>query len=462
NVVEMNLASSTLLGQPQRKVIQNKFGTFLAPESEKVFTRHLGLVFQTLIPQTCELCLIKEDGLKVWVQMESNVAPHEANIDHCISVLVDITDRKAAEIALLEAKVIAIEAQRSAEISNRAKSEFLASMSHELRTPLNSILGYAQLLANQHHLEETERNAAETIERSGRHLLGLVNEILSFTKIEAQKIEPNIFDFEMSIFLKNIVDLFQLKANKEGLAFDFRIYGSLPDFVRGDEQRLRQILINLLGNAVKFTFQGQIAFIVEVIPAVDSLENEETTIRFQIEDTGIGLSGEDITEIFSPFVQVNGEAIEGTGLGLAISQDLARLLDSEIQVISQPGVGSTFWFDVNLAPAKLISESQALVTPRPASLPAPCNDGSAYSQPTAAVEPDTAIVPPPPPKIEMLYDLARQGDIGGILNQVSEIEQLGTQFSPFASQVRLLAGQYQINKIHDFVASCYQAVTPRI
>ena len=233
-----------------------------------------------------------------------------------------------------------------ADFANQAKSEFLANMSHELRTPLNGILGYAQILSSSQTWGNKEQKGINVIHQCGSHLLMLINDILDLAKIEARKLElhPTIIYFPS--FLQGIVEIISIRAQQKEIEFIYLPDDGLPEAVEVDEKRLRQVLINLLGNGVKFTDKGRITFKVIVL----NQSPTQNKIRFQVEDTGVGMTPEGIAKIFMPFEQV-GEVKyqkEGTGLGLAISHTIVQLMESEIQVQSQLGKGSNFFFDVDL------------------------------------------------------------------------------------------------------------------
>jgi len=239
------------------------------------------------------------------------------------------------------------QAKEAAETANKAKSHFLATMSHELRTPLNGILGYAQILQRDTAVTARQRAKLNIIEQSGKHLLLLINDILDLAKIEAGKAELQEADFYLPAFLHNINEIMRIRAEEKDIAFQFE-GGSLPTAVYGDQKRLRQVLINLLGNAIKFTDDGCVTFRVQIL-APDA-STSKSHFHFQVEDTGRGISPDDLPAIFEPFQQVgdNKYRVEGAGLGLAISHTLIELMDGELQVKSKLGEGTTFWFEIPL------------------------------------------------------------------------------------------------------------------
>ena len=251
-----------------------------------------------------------------------------------LEIGTNITQLKESEMALQEAKL-------AAEMANQAKSTFLANMSHELRTPLNGILGYAQILKRDRELTPKQLEGVNIIQRSGDYLLTLINDILDLSKIEANRVELYSTDFRLNEFLQGIVELFQMRAEQKGITFIYEPLTHLPEGIRADEKRLRQVLINLLTNAVKFTDQGGVSLKVGC---------EEGKIRFHVSDTGIGIIKEDLEKIFHPFQQ-SGDFLhkaEGTGLGLSITQRIIEMMGGHIHVESELGKGSTFWFTIKL------------------------------------------------------------------------------------------------------------------
>ncbi len=249
-------------------------------------------------------------------------------------------------------------AKMAADTANSAKSEFLANMSHELRTPLNGILGYAQILQRSKTLQIKEKEGIDIIYQCGSHLLTLINDILDLSKIEARKLELHPTDFNFHNFLTGVAEICRIKADQKGIQFISPDLSKLPLWVTADEKRLRQVLINLLGNAIKFTEKGSVTFKVETIEnqtnykqlPITNYQLPITKIKFAIADTGIGMSEEELKNIFLPFEQVGDKSrrLEGTGLGLAITQKIVNLMGSQIEVKSCLGEGSIFGFDLEL------------------------------------------------------------------------------------------------------------------
>ncbi|HEY9876155.1 MAG TPA: AAA family ATPase [Candidatus Obscuribacterales bacterium] len=255
-------------------------------------------------------------------------------------------------------------AEEAAKAASHAKSEFLANMSHELRTPLNGILGYSQILKKDKSFSDKQKDGIGIIHQCGEHLLTLINDILDISKIEARKMELHPSDFNFPGFLEGIAEICRIRAQQKGISLIYQPITSLPKVIRADEKRLRQVLINLLGNAVKFTEKGGVTFKVGFLQLEDheqdnwkdfAIENPKSKIqngkiRFQIEDTGVGMAPEQLEEIFLPFQQVGDHSrqTEGTGLGLAISRQLVHLMGGEVKVKSTLGKGSIFWLDLDV------------------------------------------------------------------------------------------------------------------
>ncbi|MEM7553419.1 MAG: ATP-binding protein [Cyanobacteria bacterium P01_A01_bin.84] len=258
---------------------------------------------------------------------------------------------------------------QEAESANYAKSEFLANMSHELRTPLNAILGFAQFMERDKTLSSEQRESLATINHSGEHLLSLINDVLDMSKIEAGRVILNLESCNLHLLLHTLQEMFKLRTNSKGLNLKFNLDANLPQYIITDENKLRQVLINLLGNAIKFTETGEVSLKVRThkteFPNKINIKNNNQNstsnfLHFQVKDTGKGISSEEIHQIFDPFVQTNSgvKSRNGTGLGLAISRQFVKLMGGDIHVESILEEGSTFSFDINYTlPEKPVEES---------------------------------------------------------------------------------------------------------
>jgi PAS domain S-box-containing protein len=338
NFVRVNRAFALMFGyaSPAEMIAEtNDIGRqlYVNPERRNDFFRQV-----TVTDEVSDFIseFYRKDGSTFWISESVRVLRHpDRSLRLIEGVAIDITQQHQAAEALREAKEAAVAA-------NRAKSQFLASMSHELRTPLNGILGYTQILRRDQELKPRQARGISIIHESAEHLLALINDVLDLSKIEARKLQINLGDFDLVEFGRGIEEIFQPRAREKALRFAAELGADLPHGVRGDEQRLRQVLLNLIGNAIKFTAEGVVIFSIRVVSG--------NRIRFSVSDSGPGIEANEVSRIFEPFTQLGDTRAQaaGTGLGLAISRSLVELMGGELEVDSRPGLGSSFYFELPL------------------------------------------------------------------------------------------------------------------
>ncbi len=299
---------------------------------------------------------------------DMSVEPLQDSDNHIIgiaTVAIDITERKQAELERQRTQELQRE-KEAAESANLAKSRFLAQMSHELRTPLNAILGFTQLLQRQPKFSGEPSEYLNIIHRSGKNLLGLINDILTLSKVQAGRVSLKIKPFQLSILLKTLENMFSLQAAKKGIKFEIKVDANVSQGLQGDEDKLRQVLINLLSNSIKFTSSGEVSLMIRSQPVTAEISSNYYYLQFEVRDTGVGIAADELEKIFEPFVQTEaGEKVkQSTGLGLAISREFVELMGGKITVESQLKQGSVFRFTIPLERVQLASIQPELLQSR--------------------------------------------------------------------------------------------------
>ncbi|MCX6081860.1 MAG: PAS domain S-box protein [Chloroflexi bacterium] len=350
----VNKATLLLFGASSKQQLESNLGFIFPETANDQFRAEMVLISSGAARFEMETVNRTLDGRLITVNMNWAIVPgHEGDLSRILVSLVDITERTRAGKALeetnwqLEESVdLAKKLVERAEMASIAKSEFLANMSHEIRTPMNGVVGMTNLLLET-NLDLEQRHYAETVRASGESLLVLINDILDLSKIEAGKLELDLLDFDLSILLDEFATSLAVRAQEKGLDLLCVADPDVPVLLRGDPGRLRQVLTNLVGNAIKFTRQGAV-----LVGATCLSQNmDEVVLRFTVRDTGIGIPPEKLGLLFNKFSQVDASTTRefgGTGLGLAISRQLVELMGGEIGVESEAGSGSEFWFTVCL------------------------------------------------------------------------------------------------------------------
>lgn len=347
----VNRAVETLFGYPANELVGQNLSVLVPPPHRAMHPAYVQQLNETnrsnIVNLRREAAGMHRDGTVIPIDLHVGCC-EVGNCRMYVGVVSDISDRKEAEWQI-NAHTAALEAtnrelnrlRAQADSANHAKTSFLANMSHEIRTPMTAILGFADLLADGHLDGKERREAVDTIRRSGRHLVELISDILDLSKIEADHLVMEKTNCNIVSLVNDLISLFRVKAAEKRIGLTVEYCGELPEAIMSDPMRLRQMLSNLIGNAIKFTERGE----VRVVVTGTLVAPRHCDLRCAVIDSGIGISAHNLPKLFLPFSQVDSSTtrrIGGTGLGLAISRRLARLLGGDIHVASQEGSGSTF------------------------------------------------------------------------------------------------------------------------
>lgn len=334
-------AVTTLLGYTPAEMAGRPAQDFLHPDDGPALLAAFRQMAAGLQRCTLQQRALRRDGSAVWVETSFQAVTNEAGETvEIIAVIRDISERRELEEELRHAR-------DRAEAASEAKSRFLSNMSHELRTPLTGVIGFARILQSREGLGPVERQCADRIHLSGEVLLSVINDVLDYSKLEAGALTLEARPFDLKPLLRGAAEVVQGQIEEKHLWFAEEVHPDVPATLIGDSARLRQVLLNFLGNAVKFTEQGGVSLAVGCAP----LRDRRVSVRFAVSDTGVGIDSAVVETLFQRFVQADqstSRRFGGTGLGLAICRELVELMDGRIGVESQPGQGSIFWFEVPL------------------------------------------------------------------------------------------------------------------
>jgi PAS domain S-box-containing protein len=378
----------------------------------------------------------RKDGSSIWISENVRLVADPATGEmFYLGSLVDITARREMQAAQEQARL-------AAEAASAAKSRFLAHMTHELRTPLTGVLSSARVALRDPALDEGNRQRYARIAESGEHLLRLIEEVLDFSRLEAHRMQIRPAPFNLAELLRALVEDFQPRAGDARLEFRCEAAPALPKFVRGDVLRLRQVLDNLIGNALKFTNRGQIK--LGVCHCGRAAGGPEPCVRFEVTDTGIGIPAQELEAIFEPFQQapVPGRTTAGAGLGLNISARLVALMDGELQVESTPGEGSRFFFEIALPDA----EAGETLREDPA-------DTGVQPVPGEPAAGAPGLPPPAEEEIDALIALSWRGDIVRLRARLEELAAADPAQADFARDLDRLAAAFRMNAVSEFLGN---------
>ena len=341
-IQKANLTLCEMLGYPRTSIDDKRITAFIEPEDQDIYYQHRKQALDTEQKVSCALRFRTSTGEPFWIRMDSmsEINPHNGEPYKIRSVLIDINELKMTEQALKMAR-------QEADSANLEKTRFLASMSHEVRTPMNGVRGMASLLVDT-SLDPQQRQYVEVIQQSSEALISIVNDLLDISRIEAKQVQLDLSEFNIAKLVQSIINMFEPQLDAETQQIECTLSPELRSSYVGDNGRIRQILINLIGNAIKFTQQGQVSI---NISSQNKLADHEL-IRFEIQDTGTGIASENLSGLFERYAQTDisySSSYGGTGLGLAICKGLVDAMQGHIGVETKLGEGSLFWFELPLS-----------------------------------------------------------------------------------------------------------------
>ena len=433
-IVDLNPAMRDILGIPVAHLIGQPAAQALSSWHE--WAAHC----QDETSAQAEIVLDRQGKRCYYDLLTSPLIDRRGRLTGRLIVLRDMTARIQAEEALRQAKEAAEAARCMAEAANRAKSVFLANMSHELRTPLNSILGFSQLISRDSNLTPVQRENLGIVNRSGEHLLALINNVLELSRIEAGRagLQPDKLDLHR--MLLELEEMFGLRAEQKGLALAFERAPGMPQYIRADQNKLRQVLINLLDNAVNFTLEGGIALRVDCVQyegGSQDARHAASLLHFEVEDTGVGIAPNELDAVFDPFTQTatGWQSQPGPGLSLAISRQFVRMMGGDLVVSSQVGKGTRFQFDIQVEVEELQADDLHPDEAR-------AQKGQATGrEPQAAL---AALAAMPAEWLAQVRQAALEGDVAQIERLIGQIEG---QAVVVAKQLSTLAHHFEHGQI---------------